>query len=175
MNRYFTILLIILFSVAAFAANPKVDAIFAKYDGKQGFTTVNVTKDMFSMFMQMDNEQSGGESIKKALSRIDHLKILNYTADSMQNISKTVYAELQSSIPMSEYAELMVINDGGTQVKMLVKKKDDMITDFIMLVGESKEVVLINISGLLNLEELREISKSIDIKGIERLGDGVKD
>ena len=51
---------------------------------------------------------------------------------------------------------------------------DDMITDFIMLVGESNEVVLINISGLLNLEELREISKSIDIKGIERLGDGVK-
>ena len=126
------------------------------------------------MFMQMDNDQSGGESIKKALSRIDHLKILNYTADSMQNISKTVYAELQSSIPMSEYKELMVINDGGTHVKMLVKKKDDMITDFIMLVGESNEVVLINISGLLNLEELREISKSIDIKGIERLGDGVK-
>lgn len=170
MTKFFTILLFFTFTFSLFAADPKVDALFKKYDGKKGFTTVNVTKDMFGLFLQMDNSTQENNSLKKSMSKLDGIKIMNYTADSTQNISKTLYSEIKKSIPMSEYKELMVINDNQSNVKMLVKKKGEIITDFLMLVGESNEVVLINISGNINLDDLRNVSKSMNIKGM----DGIK-
>lgn len=167
MSKLFTILLVFVFSLTLFASNPKIDGIFKKYDGKKGFTTVNVTKDMFGLFMQMDNSAEDNTSLKKSMSKLDGIKIMNYTADSTQNISKSLFSEIKKSIPMSEYKELMVINDNQSNVKMLVKKNGEIITDFLMLVGEKDEVVLINISGNINLEDLRNVSKSMNIKGME--------
>jgi len=169
MSKLITILLFSLFSLSMFAGNPKVDAIYKKYDGKKGFTTVNVTKDMFGLFMQMDNSSNKDQSLKKAMSKLDNIKILNYTADSSQNISKTLYNEIKNSIPMSEYKELMVINENGSNAKMLIKKKGESISDFLMLVGSNDEVVLININGVLSLEDLRKVSKSMNIKGMQNI------
>ena len=37
-------------------AQSPIDKIFDKYAGQDNFTTVNISKDMFEMFMQMDKE-----------------------------------------------------------------------------------------------------------------------
>lgn len=167
MIKLITILLFFLFSINAFAGDAKLDAIFKKYDGKKNITTVNVTKDMFGLFMQMDNSEQKDESVKRALSKMDQIKIMNYTADSLQNISKSLYNEIKNSISLNEYKELMIINDGDSNVKMLIKKNGDIITDFIMLSEGLKEVVLISISGQLDLDALRKVSKSMNIKGMQ--------
>lgn len=174
MIKYFTIFIFFLFTFSALSADPKIDKIFSKYDGKQGFTTVNVTKDMFSLFIQMDNSESQKQSLKKALTKINGIKIMNYSADSLQNISKSLFNELQKSIPMNEYKELMVINDAGSQVKILIKKNGEIISDFVMLVGKTKEVVLINITGELDLEALKQISKSMNIEGMQNIEGSIK-
>lgn len=167
MIKHFTIMFLFIFTISAFSANPKIEKIFKKYDGKHGFTTVNVTKDMFSMFMQMDNSQTNKKTLKQSLSKIDGIKIMNYTADSLQNISKTLFSELKGAIADNDYKELLVINDAGSQVKMLVRKNGEIINDFVMLVGEANEVVLINISGELDLEALKQISNSMNIDGMD--------
>ncbi len=54
MKRLFFIICFIGFTTAIFAQNKSIDRVFDKYAGQEGFTTVYISKYMFSMFANLD-------------------------------------------------------------------------------------------------------------------------
>ena len=87
-----------------------VDKFFDKYSGAEGFTTVYITKYMFDLFRNMENEE-GDDEMEELISGLDCIKILATDDDPNTETSINLYDEVMKKLPESEYKELMVIKE----------------------------------------------------------------
>jgi len=159
---------VISFSIASFAQTES-DALFERYSGMDGFTSVHITQYMFQLFADIDTE-SEMEEFREMAAQIDRIKILTAENDSANSSrAKSFYSELKKTIPLDKYEELMVVNDGDEQVRMYIIKNGKNISEFLMLVSEPTTAVMISISGDIDLDKLAALSKTMNIEGLEGL------
>jgi hypothetical protein len=155
-------------------AQSPIDKIYEKYSGQDGFTAVNFSKEMFQMIQQMKIGDSSNADIKNAKEIVDQLsglKVLMYNFDSA-GVSKAVsiYNELAGAFSSSAYKELMTIQEGRQYVKFLTKTtSNNKVSEFVMLMKDKNEVGAISISGLIDLASISDMSKFMNIKGMENL------
>jgi hypothetical protein len=155
-------------------AQSPIDKIYEKYSGQDGFTAVNFSKEMFQMIQQMKIGDSSNADIKNAKEIVDQLsglKVLMYNFDSA-GVSKAVsiYNELAGAFSSSTYKELMTIQEGRQYVKFLTKTtSNNKVSEFVMLMKDKNEVGAISISGLIDLASISDMSKFMNIKGMENL------
>ncbi|HTX88535.1 MAG TPA: DUF4252 domain-containing protein [Bacteroidales bacterium] len=170
------LILILTVSVAwpAFvSAQSPIDKVFEKYAGQEGFTSVNISKEMFQMFgqMLMDKKDTDAIEMKKMMDQLNGLKLLTYTVDSTQ-MSKavTIYNEFAGLFPASAYKELMTVNEGRENYKFLTRQDGaGKITELVMLMKGKHEVMVISMTGNIDLSSISKITKGMNIKGMENL------
>ncbi|MFH0760863.1 MAG: DUF4252 domain-containing protein [Bacteroidota bacterium] len=166
MKKIITLLLIALFPVLAIAQNSAVDKIFKKYENRDGFTVVTISKGLLKMAADIDQED---QESTEFLSRINSIKILATEDESDVNL----YDEVLSSLDKSDYEELMTVKSNDEDVLMLAKKDGDVIEELILLVGGKEDNALVYISGRMSMKDMAKISKSVNIEGagLEHLKD----
>ena len=166
MKRAIFTLAMVLFTLTGFSQSGAVDKLFEKYAGKDGFTTVNISKQMFELFGQMDNNSTEDKDFKDVTSKLTGIRILAY--EGKEDNSINFYKELMKDFPSNEYKELMVIKDKDQNVKFLTRELNGKIVELILIAG-GKENTLICIDGDINLKTISKISKSMQIQGMEKL------
>lgn len=153
-------------------AQSPIDKVFDKYAGKEGFTTVNISKEMFQMFMSMANDKDTSmQDMKKALGQLTGMKVLTCNADSTNPSEVTTFFnEATSVFPSATYKELMTINDNGDNIRFLKKQDGNgKISEIIMLKKGKHEVVVLSITGSIDMATVSNISKNMNINGMENL------
>ena len=155
-------------------AQSPLDKFYEKYSGQDGFTAVNFSKEMFQMIQQMSIGDSANADIKNAKQMVDQLsglKVLMYNFDST-GVSRAVsiYNELAGAFSSSAYKELMTIQEGRQYVKFLTKTtSNNKVSEFVMLMKDKTEVGAISITGMIDLASISNMSKFMNIKGMENL------
>jgi hypothetical protein len=144
------------------------DKIFDKYSGAEGFTTVYITKYMFDLFKDMENENADDE-MQEAISRLNSIKILATDDDPETKTSINLYDEVMKNLPEAEYKEMMVIKEKDENVRFLVREKDNKVAELLLLVGSPDESVMISIQGDIDMKNISKITKSLNIEGMEKL------
>jgi len=167
-----TIILIVavaLIPVMGSAQKQVTDNFFKKYSGKEGFTTVNISEKLFELFAAVEDEES--DQYDEMLTRIKGLNILVYENKDKQNLSAKYFNEINTGLQSGYYSELMTIKDGADDVRLLVKESDKkgVITQLLLIVNSAEEFVFINLEGEIDLNEIKDISKSINAEGMEHL------
>jgi hypothetical protein len=172
--------IVIFFALVAFMIVPslmkgqsQIDKVFEKYAGQEGFTTVNISKEMFQMFQQMgaNAKDSSALEIKKMMEQLNGLKVLTYSFDSTK-VSKAVavYNEFAGAYPAASYKELMTINEGREYVKFMTKQDAaGKITEMVMLMKNKTEVAVLSLTGTIDLSMVSKLSKGLNIHGMENL------
>lgn len=157
-------------SSAKSADNP-ISQIFEKYSGKEGFTSVNITKDMFDLMGDLSKDTKDDKSISEVVGGLDGIKILTYSPEKSKTSKKfDFYNEIIKNIPLSGYTSLMDVNEENTTVKFLIRKEaKGKISEFLMLVSEDDEGSLIWITGDLDMNKIKRLSKDMNLKGLEKL------
>jgi hypothetical protein len=145
-----------------------VDKLFDKYSGTEGFTTVYITKYMFDLFRDMENNQ-GDKEMEEVISRLNSIKILATDDDPDTKTSINLYDEVLKILPKSEYKELMVIKEKNENVMFLVKEEDKKVTELLLLVGSADENAVISIQGDIDMKNISRIAKSMNIEGMDKL------
>jgi len=149
------------------AQNSALNDLFEKYSGKEGYTSVYITKYMFSMFKDVENKTEENE-FEDIAAKLNFIKILTFDkADetAKENFSK----ELQSKLPKSSYKEIMVIKEGAETITFLFKEGSNKNSELVMLVNGSDEPVLLFMEGDLKTSDLSKLSKTMNIDGFEHL------
>lgn len=150
-------------------AQAQSDKLFDRYSGKSGYTSVHITQYMFQLFADIQTE-SELQEFREMAAQIERIKILTAENDSTDRSRATsFYNDLTKSIPLDKYEELMVVNEGGNQVHMYVLKNGKKISEFLMLVNEESNAVMISITGDIDLDKLAALSKTMNINGLEGL------
>jgi len=167
----FTFSLLLLIPLLVNAQSP-IDRIFEKYTGQEGFTTVNISKDMFQMFSGMgDAKDTSTMEMKKIMDQLTGLKVLTCNADTVKQGKATAfYNETVALLPASVYKELMTVNDEGNNMRFLTKQDaSGKIQEMVMLSKGKHEIVVMSITGSIDLSSLSKLSKRMNIHGLENL------
>jgi hypothetical protein len=146
--------------------NPAVDQLFNKYQGKEGFTTVFVNKDVFKMISDNDNVE---HEMNKTLEKISGIKIL---AQEDKEITGELnfYDELKKSLDFNKYKELVVVKEKDQDVWIIARENNDRIAELLVIVG-GDENVLVWIEGNFTFEDLSELSEIDGLEQLELLGE----
>ena len=167
MKRILIPIILIAFSFVVNAQTSAVDQLFDRYADKDGFTTVSISKAMFSLFA---SEQESKDEFNKAVKGLESIRILapDSAIQAQMKGKLNFYNEISKSFPLSQYEELMSVKEKDQVFKMLIRKKGNMITEFLMI-GGGNDNVLICITGNIDLKSISKLSKAMDIEGMENI------
>ena len=155
-------------------AQSPIDKVFEKYSSQDGFTSVNISKEMFQMLMQMgqgDSKDTSMVEIKKMMEQLTGLKVLTFAFDSTKIVKAvSVYNEFAGVFPANTYKELMTINEGRQNIKFMTKQDaSGKISEMVMLMKDKDEVAVLSLTGNIDLSTVSKLSKGMNIHGMEGL------
>ncbi len=153
-------------------AESPFEKFFEKYAGQTGYTSVNISKEMLQMIGSMANDKdTASAEMTKALGQLTGLKVLTCNADSVKPAKATnFFNEAVALFPASVYKELMTVNDDGENIKFMTKTDGaNKISELVMLMKGKHEVVVLNLTGTIDLSTVSKFSKSMNIHGMEEL------
>jgi len=170
-----TIVLFLLVPVFVFGQTSAVDALFDKYTSQDGFTSVDVNKGLFELFAEIEADDPEFEDFQKAIDGVESLRLIAYSindddSDNTLEAKDKFYKDIMSSIPFKEFKELMVVKDNDANVNFYAKSSGSVINEMLMVVDGKNEVVLLSLTGDLDLNYVAKLGKSMDIGGMQYLG-----
>ncbi|PLW96471.1 MAG: hypothetical protein C0591_08665 [Marinilabiliales bacterium] len=172
MKKLVISLLVMMFVVPfSMKAQTAIDQLYEKYAGQKGFTSININPDMFKMLSNMDMSDSSEQAkeSQNAMEKLSGLKMLVYEPEEGET-NEAFMNEIRTLTKIKGYEEMMSVNENDETVKFLAKKdKNGTVTEMLMIVLESDEAVVMSMSGLLDMKTISEISKSLEIDGLENL------
>jgi len=168
-NKLITLMFALMALPLLISAQSPADAMFDKYSGEEGFTSVYITQHMFSLFadVETDEDEDGFLELVKNLKCI---KIISVDEESPElNKSVNFFKELMEDFPEGKYEELMVVKKKDQDVKFYILKEDGKIIELLMIVGGVEDNALISIQGDIDLKTISKLSKTMNIDGMENL------
>jgi hypothetical protein len=138
------------------AQNSAVDKLFAKYKGKEGVTTVQISPELFQIVHAMEIENVEEHDIP--LDKISGVKILTIEDEGLWK-GVNFYEEIKNDLDVSDFAELMTVDDGGETVRMWLKADKEQVSEFLLIVG-GDDNVLIYITGNFSMNDLEGLAES---------------
>jgi hypothetical protein len=161
MKKIISISLCLLIPVILLAQNPAVDKLFNKYQGKDGFTTVLINKEIFKLISSTEKEE---KPLDQPLDKITGIKILAQEDDTVME-GVNFYDELKKDLDFSDYMELVVVKEKDQDVWIVAHEKNSRMDELLVIVG-GEDNVLVWIQGDFTFEELAELS---EINGLDHL------
>lgn len=156
----------VLIAASAFSQNDGITRFFNQYMEDERFTVVSVSPKMFSLVSKISTDDEDWEKFREVIGGLTGLRVL--TADSISN-GVSMYKEALGKVPTGEYSELLTVRDGQENVRIWTKDNGNIINELLLLVGSPDEFVLLSLTGKIDLDKVSELSKDLNIKGVEHL------
>ena len=157
MKQAITTTLILIFAITGLSAQSRVDRLFKKYEGKEGFVSLTVNGSMLRMAANLDEE--GNDPFMKHAAKLTSIRILAKENNLVE--SENFYDSVIDELMRGGYEEMMTVNSTGANVKMLLLADGDIFREFILIAGGEKNAI-IQIRGNLSFDDLSEISRSVN-------------
>jgi len=146
-----------------------MDKLFDKYSGKEGYTSVYISKYMFDMFRDQSADAKTQEDVGQIISKLNCIKILATDDDPSTPTPVSLYQEIMKVLPPAAYKEIMVIKDNNQDVKFYAREVKGKVAELLMVVGGKDENVLISIQGEIDMKNISKLASSMNIEGMENL------
>ena len=166
MKKIFLLTSALLLPLIIMGQNVAVDQLFNKYQGKEGFTTVFVNKDVFKMISKSEEVEN---DMNETMEKISGIKILAQE-DAEITGDLNFYDELKKNMDFNKYKELVVVKEKDQDVWIIAREQNERIAELLVIVG-GEENVLVWIEGNFTFEDLSELSELEGLEQLEHLGD----
>lgn len=152
-------------------------AIFDKFDGQEGITSIIVNKKMFDLMskVKMDTSDKETQQYLNLIKKLDDLKVFTTKSAKLESEMKVV---ADKYIKTAGLEELMRVNEDGRSIKILVKSgaSDSQIRELFMFIQGAKndDTVLMSLKGNFDLDEISVLTNKMKIPGAEDLKKATK-
>ncbi len=152
-------------------------AIFDKFDGQEGVTSIIVNKKMFDLMskVKMDASDKETQQYLSLIKKLDDLKVFTTKSARIEGEMKVV---ADKYIKTAGLEELMRVNEDGRSIKILVKSgaSDSQIRELFMFIEGAKndDTVLMSLKGNFDLNEISVLTNKMKIPGGEDLKKATK-
>jgi hypothetical protein len=130
---------------------------FNKYEGKPGFTSVNVSEKLFALAASAAPVSEA--EIKELVDGIKSVKILVFENSEDNARISELYKEAEATLPGSGYEELMTVKGDSENVIMLGRtSSESVIEELIMIVMDESDFILVSIIGTIDMKNISRIA-----------------
>lgn len=129
-----------------------IDALFDKYSGKDGFTTVKINGGLLRLAKWFDSDSDHDDSLPAGITEI---RILSQDDKTMK--VGNFYDMVIRDIDLTVYEEFMRIKESDQDLRMLVRTDGNKFKEFLMIAGGDDNAV-IQIKGDLTLGDAKKLS-----------------
>ncbi len=161
-----------LLPVSLFAQQKTViDGLYDKYAGKEGFTTINISSDMFEMLagINMGDSSEDAKKTQEALKQLDGLKLLVYEPKDSTAVVD-FYREIKNKIPHDKFKEIMTVDSDDSKIRFLVNQdKNGKIKEFLMFINGDGESLVMSLTGTIDMKTISEIGNAVNMPGMNNL------
>jgi hypothetical protein len=148
-----------------FAQKDVVSAVFDKYAGNEGFTTVNISGDMLKLFAQAEEQRRD----TTFTSKLSEVRILALEKDCDKPATIDLRAEVYDKLDKSVYKEMMTVKQSDEDVIILVRESNGRIAELLIIVGGKDDNALIQVKGDMLLSEMADMAGQYQMKGFDHL------
>jgi len=163
MKKIFLVVIAFAMANVSMAQSSPIDKLFDKYSGKEGYTSIFISKYMFNMFSSIDPDD---KELQGVLGGLSGIKIL---ATQTPQIGINFYKEVMNELSEKDYKELMVIKEKDKDMKFLIKDVEGRVIELLLLIGGSENVLICIQGDNINMKNISNLSKSMNIDGLENL------
>jgi len=168
------VLLLLTFSMMSFAQN----SMFEKYEDLDDVSTVVVTKHAFKLMGKVASDSPEAKSYKDMVNNLDYLAV--YTTENTK-IASDMVNDIKKYLKNTKLSELMRVKDKDANVKIYVKEgaDEDHVSELFMYItnlkdkvnvnGRKPEVVIISLTGNIDLNKIGELTDKMNIPGGKHL------
>ena len=151
-------------------AQSPTEKLFEKYNGKDGFTTVHITQELFGLFADLDESDPDVTEMKDMMEQLQYIRILMYDMEDggRQSELEAFRNDIKAS-NLTGYSELMNVKEKDQEVKFMAKKNDGKISELLLLINEPNEAGFISIVGNIDINTVSKLSKTIHMDGMDEL------
>lgn len=139
--RRFIALFICLLPFSAMAAIPEMTTLLQEYNNTDDVVITFVNSDMLQAY--------GGE----ASENIDEMSVL---VSENNTLSTTIFNTASEIMATTEATQMVKLNEDNQQVEIYTIKKDDVITDIVVMVHEGKRCVIVITSGTIPEDKIND-------------------
>jgi hypothetical protein len=140
--------------ITAVYGQKSIDALFERYAGKDGFTTVTFNGSLLklaSCFGDNDDDNS-------MPANITEIRILTQEDKNLR--IENFYETVIKDIDLDKYEEFMRVKDSDQDTRMLVRVEGNKFKEFLLISG-GEDNALIQIKGNMTLNEARKFSDDV--------------
>jgi hypothetical protein len=179
MKKFIIALLIVVFLAPFAQAQESVtEKLYEKYSGKDGFTTVHITKELFSMIAQMKFEGDDAEEMnkmKESMANLQFIRIVMYENGTDDNKDFNAFKKDLEAFELKGFSEMMVVDDKDEKVRFLARQEGDIFKEFLVLIQSNDEAGFISIFGDIDFETLSKVSQTMGLEHMGNFGDPKKE
>ncbi|MDO9511885.1 MAG: DUF4252 domain-containing protein [Bacteroidales bacterium] len=177
MKKIIVIIAMMVFGNLVAQAQSPMDKLLSKYDGKDGYTIVNIDKELFEMMAGIQLKTSDNESqkkideMKKMASRITSLRVIKAgTKLEKASVSQSdeLYKDIKSSIG-KEFKEFMSVKEGKEEVKFYTRRSGSVVSELLVVAKDEKETTIVSLLGDIDLNSIAELTQKMNIKGMDKM------
>lgn len=167
----FSIALVPLFGMAQ---GNLLSNFYGKYAGQDGFTSVNVTADLFNLFTSIEGDEDMQE-LQTLMSGLKGIRVLAYENKDLGQGStilngSELFEEAMKQLPTGSFKELVTVKEKSDNVRIMARDTDNgMLQDMVILVGSEDEFVFVHIDGSVDLNTLMKMGDKMNMKGLDEL------
>ena len=174
MKKFIIVLLtIVFFAPFAQAQESVTEKLYEKYSGEEGFTTVHITKELFSMIAQMNFEGEDAEEMnkmKESMANLQFIRIVMFEDGTEDNQSFNNFKKDLKAFDLEGFAELMVVDDKDEKVRFVARQEGDIFKEFLVLIDSKDQAGFISIFGDMDMETISKVSQSMGIQQMGKFG-----
>lgn len=130
-----------------------IDALFEKYAGKEGFTTVTIDGNLLKLAKCFSNDEDDTDNSVSA--NITEIRILTQENENMK--VENFYDLVMKDFDLSKYEEFMRVKESDQDMRMLVRADGKRFKEFLIIAGGDDNVV-IQIKGDLSFNDAKKLS-----------------
>lgn len=133
-----------------------VEDIMNEFNNKPDVVFVDMPKSM----MESQFKLNGDEKIKDIIEKTESVKVL-----VLQECSEEVNADFDkavSQLDTNEYEPIVNVNQTENNVKVMSKTNGDLITEFLVMVNQPNNNIMVQIKGSFTQEDLATITNMIN-------------
>jgi hypothetical protein len=129
-----------------------IDALFDKYAGKDGFTTVTINGNLLKLAAALDDDKD----VKSMPKEVTLIRILAQEEEAVK--VENFYDLVIKDLDLSKYEEFMQVKESNQAVRMLVRMEGERFKEFLLIVG-GKDNAIIQIKGDMSLQEAKKFAE----------------
>lgn len=154
MRRLIFAIVIMMITVSGFSQK-SVDALFNKYAGSDGFTTITINGNLLKLIRAFDNDDDDDHYWPADISTV---RILAQEDDGIY--AGNFFEMVERELDRKDYEEFMRVKNSDHDLVMLVRADGRGFREFLVVAGDDdgEDNVLIQVKGNITYKEAKEFA-----------------